>query len=263
MTTEIPRHDPLAPPLQAVEHAVASFMALDTETGGLDERLHPLLSIAVVTADAQLNEIDGFDLKIAPPPGTLLEIPVPHEQDGVTKRKKISHYMDVWTGASLPLNAYDYDRPLITAYAAEVNGYVSVIPGVGWDIQAINTWNTNGLHVQRAEDVLRQYIRQAFSNTPVVVAHNADFDRKFVGKHMPTLFSELFSLWYCTCKSLRGYYKRNGVKGGKANLATGCKLAGYDIEEYAHEALADTRGCLLLAKWLQTQEAVERADRGA
>lgn len=263
MTYPIPPTDPLAPPLRVVENAIASFIALDTETGGLDERLNPLLSIALVTADAELNEIDGFDLKIAPPHGTVLEIPVQHEQDGITKKKRISHLMDVWTGESIARNAYDYDRPLITAYAAEVNGYVSVVPGVGWDLQAIEAWNTHGLSVQQAELTMCQYIRQAFETKPVAIAHNADFDRKFIGKHMPVFFSDLFHEWYCTCNSLRAYYKRNRIKGERANLATGCKQAGYDIEKYAHEALADTRGCLLLAKWLQMQEKAEKADSGA
>ena len=73
-----------------------TLIALDTETGGFDCRINPILSIAIVIADENYNTLDGFEVKVAPPRGTVLEVPIPSHflpRDDYTKRK-IEYYLE-------------------------------------------------------------------------------------------------------------------------------------------------------------------------
>ena len=52
----------------------------DCETGGLDERINPILSAAFVLADENFEEVDGFAAKLKPPENSWLEVPVLSQQ---------------------------------------------------------------------------------------------------------------------------------------------------------------------------------------
>ena len=81
------------------------FIATDTETGGLDPRLNPLLSVSVLVCTDDYKEFDeGWEQKVLPPPKTLIEIPIEeHQFAGVEhwkknwRDRKLYGYMDVHT----------------------------------------------------------------------------------------------------------------------------------------------------------------------
>lgn len=233
-------------------------IALDTETGGLDERLHPLLSIAICVADETFNNYDGFEVKIKPPQGTLLQVPkagffglkcvAPHHT---------SHYVDAYTRQVVD---HSPNTPVITAYAAETNGYVGADSKNGtWDYDAMDAWNNNGQDITEAEEDIMTYLAKCFGPVPpggsghiVTIAHNAVFDQKFVQCHMPRLFAMLKNPWYCTCNASRAYFKKRGVKGS-AKLTEMAKLAGHDYQGKAHQAFADVEAALAVLRFLRKE----------
>jgi DNA polymerase III epsilon subunit-like protein len=233
-------------------------IALDTETGGLDERLHPLLSIAICVADDDFNPLDGFEIKVKPPENTLLEIPHPGYYGlKCVKPNQVSHRINVYTQqvATAPSPV-----PIITAYAAETNGYVGARAKDGeWDLEAMKTWNANGQDISEAEEDIISYLARWFGPVPPngighieTIAHNAIFDHKFVLYHMPRLFAMLKDPWSCTCVGSRNYYKKKGIKGS-AKLIEMAKLAGHNYEGKAHQAFADVEAALAVRRMLKKE----------
>lgn len=236
-------------PLDIQLPLTTGYVIVDTETGGLSEKANPLLSAAVVVADSQRREVDGFALRIRPPDGSLLEIPIPEHMgkgfDEVRKRKN-QYYLDVYSGEKYTEPG---DRWIITSAAAEINGYVTV-KDYEYDLNPMHEWNKR-LSLEEAEATFIRFISQFFTHKPVAVAHNAQFDQKFVRGHLPELYDNIMEPWFCTYKAFRKWKKEHGYGTGKGacTLETACKHAGYDLSN-AHEALADTRGCLALLRWL-------------
>lgn len=231
---------------------------LDTETGGLTARVNPLLSVGIVVVDANFDEVTSIHVKFRPPLGTVMEIPIREHQTLDVKGKSIERYADVYTGATV---ADVSQRPLVTAYAAEVNGYVPLLSGgIGWDLRFPPEWHRGALTYKEGEDRILEWLVQHYgAGQPTFVAHNAEFDKKFVAEYLPRVFARGNPDWYCTCDMLRKYHARTkhlrspGEKG-KADLGTLTKLAGFELpRDTVHDARDDARGCIAGLKWLGQQ----------
>ena len=243
------------------------FCVGDTETGGLDDRINPLLSAALLLADHEYNEIDGFGTKVLPPPNTWLEIPIREHQTpnfGFSGRN-IDYYLEVHTGLKStrkPDQGY-----LINAGAADTNGFIKGDQS-GWDLESYKVWLAESMPLELAEEVfIRWLVKHCSDMAPIGVAHNAVFDVKYFQRYLPKLFSyfavidpalradkklsELSSGWYCTCTALKKYNKISPRPAENAKLGSLAKCAGY-VPDGAHEALADTRSCLAGLRWLKT-----------
>lgn len=228
-----------------------AVLALDTETGGLSPKVNPLLSIAVVAAGTDLLEMDHLSIKFHPPVGTVLELPIPEHRTPTIRGKKIMGYLDVFTGAAV---ADVTNRPIITAVAAEINGYMPIKNGA-WDMQFPPEWHREAVDYDAGTALLFTFIQKWFVNRPEVVAHNAKFDNPYTETYLPRFFSVLGS-WFCTCDTFRELNNRT-KSGHKANLDSLCKVAGYEqlaIDRASiHGALPDARGCLAGLRWLRQQ----------
>lgn len=224
-------------------------VVIDTETGGLDCRLHPLLSVSFLLGDRNLDEMDGgLSLNVIPPPGTVIEIPAFGDQVPEMKAKRIVAWMDVHT-KTLHQRCPD-DCMVIKAVAAEINGYITNGPDGKWDIEAIDRWHAKAMTMQQVDGILCSYLGQAFPKTKCLgVAHNADFDMRFVGRNMPESIKRIVDPWYCTMKLLRKWYGDRNHKNGSAKLASLAEIAGHKPRA-AHEALEDCRSCLSGLRWL-------------
>jgi hypothetical protein len=226
------------------------FLITDAETGGLDDRMNPLLSLSLLAANEKFQAVDNFEMKLQPPVGTLIEVPIPKCQDPEDKRKVISHYMDVHTKAIYRKENRPETALVINAVAAEINGYVDFKDGA-WDFKAIDDWHRQARTLADAETTFIKWLLGVFSHPPVGVAHNADFDEKFVFRYMPILHSNYFKPWFCTVKALRAHYKKTGMKGA-AKLANLAELANYTPKD-AHVAYEDCLSCLAGLRWLTQQ----------
>ncbi len=234
-----------------------SYLITDCETGGLDDRLNPLLSVSLLAANDQFEALDNFELKIKPPPGTLLEVPIPAHQNVEIKSKQIAHYMDVHTGQLFTKQTKPQDALLINAIAAEINGYVEVHDGA-WNFDTVKKWNEQGVTLESADHSFVVFVLGHFAQPAVGVAHNADFDSKFVSRYLPKLFSNYYrndnlseSSWFCTVKAFRLWRKKTGIKGA-AKLGDLAEQAGHKPNK-AHAAFDDCYSCLAGLKWLNTQ----------
>ena len=228
-------------------------IGLDTETGGLDERLTPLLSVAIVVAGEGFKKIDGFEIKVRPPRTTMLEIPSPPTWGLDNKAKKIVGWMNVWT-KDVTTAKPDFGVPVITAYAAELNKYKG--EGVSWepkDIGAnIDRWHDQAKEITQAETDIVAYLDGYFGKTAVTtLAHNVAFDRKFVLYSMPRL-TRVLDPWFCTLDISRLYWKVRDEKHG-SKLSEMAKVAGYEYGGKAHEAFADVEACLAVFRFISTQ----------
>lgn len=237
-----------APPADEEEPIpVARFLAADYETGGLDPRICPPLSMAVVSADTEYNELDGFSLRIRPPLNTVLAVPILRDQrdDPTLFNPKIDYYRNLYTGEmydSHPENFY-----VVQAAAARINRFVQIEDDT-WVISSVADWLENGVFVETAEHMLRQWLRQQFpSGHPIATAHNAVFDRGYCKQWMPGLYADLHPQWICT---MLWYAKVLGKRKG-TKLSDFCAAVGRP-QLNAHEALSDTRDVLAALAWLST-----------
>lgn len=235
----------------------SGFAFIDTETGGLKESVNPLLSVAVVLADEHLNRLDGFALKVKPPEGTVLEVPISeHIGDTGNYRRKVRHYEDVYTGEILPPTQAK-GRYIITPAAAETNGFVDVVTTASglkeWDREPQRVWMRQSLGVARVDEVYVSFLAQFFKARPVPVAHNAKFDQKYVLRYLPNFAGQLHEDWFCTYRALSGLRKSRGESVGKGMCTLGA-LAKYSnyVNPNPHEALADAETCLEGLRWLKT-----------
>lgn len=243
-----------------------TYCFTDTETGGLDDRMNPLLSAALILTDSEFNEIDGFASKLLPPENSWLEVPVKSQQvpNFGYGHRNIDHYLNVHTRETTTYKPKD--GWLLVAAAVETNGFVK-FDNDGWDMTAIDSWMNDSISLDIAEEVFVRWMAKHCAEPPIGVAHNAQFDYKFINRHMPQLHknyavidsalrndkkhSELSSGWFCTCLALKKWNKASPTPGENAKLGTLAKLAGYQPTD-AHEALADARSCLAGLRWLKT-----------
>lgn len=260
---------PKLPPEQRQQVYPAGIVAIDTETGGFDQRINPLLSISVVTATIALQEIDGVQIRILPPEGTVLECCPPHERgDMDNPRRSVSYYYDVHKHVPV-LNPdrspctlaqiLDAGRPIIGSYAAELNGYVQMrqFPDghYDWDMSAIDAWHAAARPAERADSTLARYLSSTFARKPLGVAHNTSFDERFVSTYLPQMYavvdkpdrdSKKNPRWFCTYRNYQKYRKAMGLPtgAGTCTLEAMTKEAGV-TERVAHDALSDSRDCLI------------------
>jgi len=81
-------------------------------------------------------------------------------------------------------------------------------------------------------------IESLISQADFLIAHNAGFDKGFVGKMFPTALSKP---WYCSMNGIKWYQK------GFSSKALQKLLTAHQIQvDRAHRADADVRACLLL-----------------
>lgn len=232
-------------------------LIVDTETGGLDPRVNPLVSISLIVFQVDPSKIlDNFHIKIMPPDGTLMQIPVdPTDQ---SFNPKVAHLIDV-NGQSYKCdergNPEHPDlalRPIITCGAARVNGFT-------WQ-----DWKDKSLPIAQADESFRSFLNNWFDHPPIAYAHNADFDEKFVMYTFPHTHAAIARPWLCTMRLYQKYLKATQRKAS-AKLAELAKVAnadpetpayltlrgnGEDIISKAHDAGADTKMCFAAIQWL-------------
>jgi len=222
-----------------------TFLVMDFETGGLDDRLNPALSAAVVIANNDMLPLDGMEQKFLPPKGTVIEVPIPEDQKTEIRKKRISHYTDVFTRTKYPTPPEGV--LVINAVAAEINGYIKVTP-TGWDATSIDLWHSQARSLADAEETFIKLIAPFKGVPPICVAHNASFDKCFTRRYLPKFFAMLDPNWRCTVEEFKAWYKARGLKGN-AKLATLIEKCGY-VHEKAHEAGDDAYACLAGMRWL-------------
>jgi hypothetical protein len=235
----------------------ATFAIIDTETGGLQESVNPLLSVAIAAISDTFTEIDGFSLRCLPPAGTLLEVPTRDSMGLECKGKRIDHWVDVFTGA----RAHSAGAaPIISAYAAEVNGYIKLDEHGAWDLAGVGAWHTTARPIENVEHTFRVWLRQMFGERLVPVGgYNCPFDRRYIAKYMPKLCADFYPTWFDVCDPCKKWVMDNvpgetpGKKPRKSwKLTDMCKHAGYEPKE-AHEAYSDVKSTLVVLNWLRAQ----------
>lgn len=272
-------------PATPAPSAVAVFAPTDTETGGLDPRCHPLLSIAILIGDAQMQAIDSIYLKLKPPPDTWLEVPIRDQMfltgEDAPRVLKADFFMNVYTGEIQAASAYveQANRYQITAYAAQTNGFVTAGPDGKWNLDSIKAWLAAGVEIAEADRLLSKFLEAASPYKLTGVAHNATFDEKFVTAWLPLLRqryakpSEIVlqtlgfdskgkggmatytrTGWICTVELMKAWRKKTGHTEGNNKLEYLAKLAGV-VNDKAHDAYADTKTCLAGIRWLATHKA--------
>jgi DNA polymerase III epsilon subunit-like protein len=242
--------------------AKPAFIVLDTETGGLQARFNPLLSVAVVVCDTELNVVEGHGTKISPPDNCLLQIPIPQDMfNEKTWNPRTAYWLNLTTGEHVDASF----KPLmsIAAKAAEINGFITAGPDGKWDLESCRPWIANGLPRERVESSYRQLLRTAFGEDLApgslrTMAYNGSFDAAFLREHMPNLMYDLAPKWLDPCEMAKKMMqaKTPGLKKGW-KLVQMAKEAGYE-EHAAHDAYGDCLACLAVFRWLQAQ-GVEKA----
>lgn len=252
----------------------ATYCVTDCETGGVDERINPLLSVALLIGDEKFDPVDGFSMKILPPENTHLEVPIlehqkvpftkTEEMPGAWYKRTIQHWINIHSGDIV--RAKPETGFIITAVAADICGFTQPTPN-GWDMAVTHRWLKQSFTAEEAENAYIAFLNQHFKSKPIGVAHMAIFDVKYVAHYLPRLRAyyydlpeqtkkankELSSGWYCTCTALKGWNKRSPTPGENAKLTTLAKLAGY-VPHATHEALADCYSCLYGLRWLRTNQ---------
>lgn len=235
----------------------SGFMTADTETGGLVPRSAPLLSIASVAADANCVEVDALHLLVRPPPGCLLElIDVSDPNFDPKVRQPIRGYLELDTGRTRPRSEVNPTEPIIAAAAAFINGFVTRSDSGGYDLRPTERWYKTGHLIHDVDTMMCQFIDHFFAAPPIVVGHNARFDRDFVQHHLPKMSSKVVPTWRCTYRAMQAWYKASqGITKPGKGMSTLSKLAecANIVPDRSHEALADARTCLKGLAWLSRE----------
>lgn len=228
--------------------AAPTFLVADTETGGLNAITNPVLSLGLLIADSNGEEIDGIELKLRPPFGTTLEVPVKEDQSRDGYGMRISGHYDVWTR-----EMKSEPGPVqITAGAALINGFIERGPDGLWNLESCQPWLDTSFAPDDASHTILRMVDQYFppEAKPAAVAYNAKFDAKMITQWLPSVARRLSPTWFC---AMEAYKKRLNLKKGY-KLVDACKTAGFDLGANAHEALADCRGALAVLRWLRTNQ---------
>lgn len=231
-----------------------TFTITDTETGGLDETRNPLLSIATLVCDEQLNELANYYTRIRPPRGTVLEVPAETREDRTmgNYRARIMWWYDLYNGTTFETKP---PGPVISAGAAMVNGFIKPDANGSfewWDLKSCEEWMTDSVALGDADRDLAIFLTSHFPQSkPVNIAYNVDFDVKFVREHAKLAFAAMGETWVCAMKATQKAVKtanpsaRSGWK-----LSDAARMAGI-TNPSAHEALGDVRTTRPVVKWLQ------------
>lgn len=225
---------------------ISRGLVIDTETGGLDPQLNPILTTSFLVFQREPGKVlDNFHIKIMPPEYTLLEVAV--DPNDPSRNPAISHY----TNAAGEVFKTKGGCPVITAGAAKVNGFT-------WE-----AWKGCAVPLTQVDASLKEYINTWFSTPPVVYAHNSAFDDKFVHRYLPKTYSSMQTPWLCTMKLYQKYMKLRGEKSSaklaelakRVNEDSSTEMCGYltkngDLISKAHDAGADTEMCYASLKWL-------------
>jgi hypothetical protein len=212
------------------------------------------MSIGVWITDEAYNMLGFEQMRFRPPAGTVIEIPIPEHQNANIPGKTIQEYRDVFTGEIVPVVS---DRFLVTARAAEVNGYVMLDSNKLWlPLTYPPEWHRDAVTYDIGEQRIRAKIDELFGNgkPDAVIAHNAPFDNGFVAQYLPNLYTRISQpekKWTCSMQLLRAWRKKTGIDG-KATLDELSKLAGYNPPRDTHEALDDTIRCAVGYQWLMS-----------
>jgi DNA polymerase III epsilon subunit-like protein len=217
-----------------------NVIIIDTENGGFSWNKNPILSIGLIK-DVN-SEISKLEINIAPPTNTWLEVPVEEHQGLDVKDKDIEYYLNLTSGEELPYNInYVFEDPIITAIAAEVNGFVELNPK--W---VLPLKHREAMDVDSADELISDFI---FGANATPVAHNVEYDKGFIKKYLPKTFAGLGQDWFCTMQYFRERYNNRKAKG--SGLANIIKLANYG-EPQNHTALADAEACHFILNWFRS-----------
>jgi DNA polymerase III epsilon subunit-like protein len=190
---------------------IPCFAVTDTETGGLNEKIHALTQVSIIIVDDELNELETFAHRVIPKPGFLVD----------PKAAEINGYDEAeWLRTGLTWDAAE------RAYA-----------------QFLEQWFPDKACVGVAHN--------ASFDTKFIRAHMPSAFAKYLYIDEPDVASSATHYgWYCTMKALRIWRAKTKI-AGKAKLQDLADLAQYTREGAAHDALQDTRTCLAGFKWLQ------------
>lgn len=220
---------------------------LDAETGGVNKDRNPLLSVGITYATNE-GLGDSISVRFTPPEDTWLEVPIHADQIKDKFSKQIEWWLNLTTGERQAPQAEKPAR-LITAVAAEVNGFVKVSKTIpGWDMASVKLWGTDNYAtgVVKLADWIKQHTAYA------VIGHNADFDCKFLDAWLPELLPVLPLEWACTQQVYKKEFLNGATKGSSVGAI--CKVAGYDPPEGAlHTELGDCIATFHIWKWLRAQ----------
>lgn len=190
------------------------YAVTDTETGGLDHRVHALTQISVIIVDDELNELESFAHRVIPRPGYLVD-PRAAEING--------------------FNADEWQRTGMTWDQADLS-YA----------QFLEQWFPNSFCVGVAHN--------APFDAKFLAHHMPTAYKKYYrAAPQPGEEPKAHDGWFCTCDELRRWRARNS-RPGKAKLSDLAELAEYKLAGAAHEALQDTRTCLAGLRWLIGQK---------
>lgn len=267
----------------------SGYVFFDTETGGLDYRINPLLSAAAVFADLIFREKDGFAYKIIPPEDTHLEFPDPQqhfppEEFRYRPRRIIGYYhiasrtMREPVGGQPPVPGCH----IVSAGAAEVNHFVTPDAEGHWNLEACHDWVKSGMTLELASTNMLQWINAYFADqTILAITHNADFDHRFMKAYLPTVEQRFWRRqagtastygyrlaaaakkaskgksdeddthdWFCTMRSFQSYVKSRDPSARRGWKLSDLAAAAKFSNDKPHEALADCRTGLAGLRWL-------------
>jgi DNA polymerase III epsilon subunit-like protein len=124
-----------------------------------------------------------------------------------------------------------------------------------WDLNSINVRLSRSIVAKEADIMLTNYLQQGFKYKPIAVAHNSEFDSKYMQKYLPNTFAQYRHPWICTVQWSRRWREARGIKG-RCNLGEMCKVAGF-VQEGAHAPLEDCRSCLKVFNFLTREQIRE------